>query len=873
MNFSAIPKTLSPHSLKQYQAVVAVTADGQVCKSLRIKGRTLRANTIVVAVCIAAFGEVTMAGTPPVPERAEASSQRVPLDISSQPIGDALNEFAHQAGLQVVFYTDIGRGLMAPAVTGAFTAKEALERLLAGTGLHYQFIGAGTVVIRDSKGERTSDVASASAGALRLAQAAVTTTSVRSSAEAPQIAAELPRQLTESGSQLEEIIVSAQKREERLIDVPISIVALSGQELERRKVTSLDDLSLFVPGLSIQSSGSFQRRIVLRGISNIFGSSSLIGLYLDEADVTSASPSAQLDLRTYDLDRIEVLRGPQGTLYGAGSAGGTIRFLTKDPVLDRFEMKADVAVLFTQDGGPGQRIEAVVNVPLKSNELGLRIAGTFDHEGGWIDQPLADVENYNGQNLTNVRVKALWQPVPQLAVNALALIHRNDAAPNVGEDADGNYVQGFNQTSTPSGEDDYDVLNLTLNYDASAFRVVSSTSYLQTDKEMRRFGGRFPLTPPPSAQFEYLYTLPVSSTYVLTEELRLSSVDAGPWQWTLGGFYRDARALSSNPGFYFGLPVPSGAPLPALIPGSQSDQSSRASAVFGDASYEMTDRITIGAGLRYFEDRQEFASGGVESLGPAQSGKFHALSPRLYAQFKVSRVLNTYLSAAEGFRSGGFNLLNQPSYDPEHVRTYELGAKMTVADGRVGANAALFYSDYTDYQIVGYVPSLALNITSNAGSARIAGVELDLSWQPGDQWYLGLSGNYLDTEFYEINVASSSYAVGDPVDLIPNYTVTGSVQRDFDLSGKRGFLRMDYDRRGRATYRNRSIGPWYFSESDVISMLNFNASLQWSESLSLGLFVRNMLNDRGLNDPVSIEGLGSRIRPRTLGIEFGVNFD
>src|SRR5690606_6476234 len=139
--------------------------------------------------------------------------------------------------------------------------------------------------------------------------------------------------------ELEEIVVTAQKREERLIDVPISIVAMGADELQKRKIFAIDDLSLAVPGLLVASSGGIQRRIMIRGVSNVFGSSSLIGLYLDEASVTS-TPDNQLDLPTYDLERVEVLRGPQGTLYGEGSAGGTIRFITRSPELNEFSMKA-----------------------------------------------------------------------------------------------------------------------------------------------------------------------------------------------------------------------------------------------------------------------------------------------------------------------------------------------------------------------------------------------------------------------------------------------------------------------------------------------------------------------------------------------------
>ena len=186
-------------------------------------------------------------------------------------------------------------------------------------------------------------------------------------------------------------------------------MALTAEDLANRNVVNLDDLPFFVPGLAVESNGA-QRRAVIRGISNTGGSNSpLIGLYLDEADVSSGVFS-QLDLNTYDLERVEVLRGPQGTLYGEGSAGGTIRFITKDPSLDHFAFASDVEALFTHKGSPSDRLTAALNIPVIDNVLGFRIAGAFDHNGGWIDQPAAGRKDINGGDSTDIRVKGLWTP-------------------------------------------------------------------------------------------------------------------------------------------------------------------------------------------------------------------------------------------------------------------------------------------------------------------------------------------------------------------------------------------------------------------------------------------------------------------------------
>jgi outer membrane receptor protein involved in Fe transport len=789
-----------------------------------------------------------------VPVHAEdAGAKTADFNIGELQLADALSQFGAQSGLQVVYQPDVASGLESKALSGRLTADAALKQLLAGTGLTWSYVNGDTVVLKRAEAKKESEP-------------------VRAEQE-EQSTANRPSQ--EPSEKLEEIVVTAQKRAERALDVPISIVAISAEELQKRKVTGVDDLAQAVPGLAIQSSGGDTRRIMLRGVSNLSGTSPLIGLYLDEASVTS-SPFTQLDLRTYDLERVEVLRGPQGTLYGEGSVGGTIRFITKDPVLNRFEMNADVAALFTEDGEPSQRVEGVINVPLIDNQLGIRIAGTFDHEGGWINQPDAGRKDFNGQNLAHVRAKGLWQPTSQFTVKGMFVIHRNDTNPGAGEDADGNYLQTFGLTTTPSVRDDYDIGNLTLSYDFPAFRALSTSSYIDQDKASRNLGSRYQYTPPGTPRFDFLFS-PQASNKIFNEEIRLTSVGQGAWQWNVGGFYRRSRFGFGSTANYFGFPGPPGTPLPDPYP-NLSDSLSKSWAAFADSSYKLSDRLIIGAGLRYFEDEQEFTT------TETQVGKFHTTNPRLYLQFKASDNFNTYASAAKGFRSGGFNSSSQqPPYSPEEVWTYELGVKAVLLSGRLRTDAAIFHSDYTEYQIYGLLPAesgVIDAITSNAGDARLEGMEWGLSWHAGNEWSFSFNGNYVKSKFTDINATSTAYIVGDRLDLTPKYGYNLSAEREFSWGNRPGFARLDYSQQGRSTYRNRNVlgptgepTPWYFSESDVINTLNFNAGVQYSDSLSLNLFAQNLLNDRGYTDPFSVEDYASRSRPRSFGVGFSVRFD
>jgi len=677
---------------------------------------------------------------------------------------------------------------------------------------------------------------------------------------------------------LERVVVTAQKRDEHPIDVPISLVVVTADELEKRKIVNIDDLPSAVPGLAIRSNGSYTRQIAIRGVANSAGNSNLIGVYLDEVPATSPLTNYQLDLRTYDLERVEVLRGPQGTLYGEGSVGGTVRFITHSPLLDRFEMKADVAALFTQDGAPSQRIESVVNIPVIDNKFGLRIAGTFDHEGGWIDQPAANRTDFNQQNLVDLRVKALWKPVPGFSAAGTILVHRDNQPPSNAEDANGNFTQVFQQLTTPDATDDYNLYDVTLTYDLPWARLLSSTSYVHQDKSLKNIGTTRQLAPPgsPVPLFNVLFPLAEFSGSSYSEELRLTSRDAAPVEWTAGAFFRNAEPRQSIPAAYIG---PAG-PLPLNpIPATFTDTQSKSWALFGDARYEVSDKLGVGAGLRYFQDEQK-------DLVSGRSAKFDSTSPRVYGQYQVADQFNTYASVAKGFRSGGFNGAGQPNYGPESAWTYELGLKGDFDRGQITSDFAIFQTDYNDFQISGAVlsPTSAtglLSITSNAGDVRIRGVEWALNWRPDRVWTLGFNATYLDAKFVTVatfpspttGLPTSPNIVGDRVQGIPEYQFTVSAQRDFSWDGRLGFVRVDYSQQGPMEYRVRSIGPWYVSYSDQINMLNANVGFQWRQGLSFNLFAQNLLNDRGYTGSNSIEGLAARARPRTVGASFGVSFN
>lgn len=777
--------------------------------------------------------------------------------ISAQPLGAALREFARQTDREILFSSDLVKGKMTRGVQGASSARAALVQLLAGTGLTSSTLPTGQILISIADGKEASAGAhpqDAPMGALNENPARQPT-----SAQSPLSAG------------LQEIVVTAQKYRQRALDVPISMTVIGGAELKRLQITNLEELQYFVPGMFVDNDGP-ALRITIGGISNVFGQAALVGTYLDEADVTSQGAFG-LDLNTYDLARVEVLKGPQGTLYGEGSLGGTIRYITHKPVLNEVQMGVDVTGLFDQYGAPESRVEAVVNAPIVEDVLGLRIAADLDQGGGWVDQPAAGRSNVNSRNLADARIEGRWQPRDDFTIDAMEVIHRETSGPHTLENPPGIYTQVFNLTSTPSLVDDYNISNVTARFSPGAVTVVDSASYFTHYNNERNFGGNLVLLPPPSPMFEDYWPSAPNIDESLSDELRLAGAGSGRWRWTIGGFFKRIDNYSPNFLFYFGLQGPPGTPLPA--PSSVFDDIySKSVSVFGDTSYRVLDDLVVGLGARYFKDDENAL---LLEDNAREKARFTSADPRLYIRYGISQNANVYASAAKGFRSGGFNGEGFPQYQPEHVWTYDLGAKMMLLDRRLTVNSDVFVSNYGAYQIVGVPPQPAIpqDVTHNAGDVRVKGIEGDIAWTPGGRWRLALSGDYVNGRFVAVAVEQPSYQVGDPVDDVPRYQLTTSAERAFQWLGRPGSVSVDYAQRARASFRNRYVlgstaspTPWYYGQSDYMYLLGFRAGIDWTSNLHLGFFVQNLLNDRGYTGSDSLEGYTPREQPRTFGVNF-----
>jgi iron complex outermembrane receptor protein len=749
-----------------------------------------------------------------------AWAQTKAFNVAAQPAVGGVADFASQADVQILMSADTAKGRRTGAVVGSMSVEAGLSRLLAGSGL---------------------SVASRQNGVITLGVAGF------QGAEAQG----------DEATAVEEIVVTAQKREERLVDVPMSIVALGGRELEKRNVNSLLDLTREAPGLTIQDQGVGQRRIFMRGVGNVFGTSALVGLYLDDASVSSIQ-DAEIDLRPYDLQRVEVLRGPQGTLYGEGSTAGTVRFITNSPNLDEIEGHAKYTGSFTEDGGMSNEFTGALSLPIVPGKFGIRLSGLLADTAGWIDQPAQNRKDINDQKVSDLRVIATVQPTEDLRFRFTGIRHRNDAgAADMVSNDQGTFAAVLGKTASPTSQDDYDFLNATVTWQLGGIQLLSSTTKLDVEKRNDAQSSTLLLSTPPFPLFE-IFGNRLRTGEVFSQEFRASGA-TDRLTWVAGAYYRDSTSIID-------IDLEAGFSPPGFIIQQRTEQGSEAWSAFGNVQYKLTDAWEIGAGLRYFRDRRTTADGVTN-----QSGDFESVSPRLVLKYSFDRSKNVYASVAKGFRSGGFNSLGQPDYGPEEAWTYELGAKANSDDGRTNAEIAVFHTDYKDVQVLNVDPmTLAQNLT-NAGEAKIDGVEISLARNFESGLELGLNANYTHSEFTNVN-PGSTHAVGDRLDFVPEYGVVAWAGYTFTLpGGLSAYGRVDYSLQGEANYRNRTIGDFFHSESDRIQLLNLSFETSVND-WRVELFGSNLLNDDGALDATAIEGYRSVHRPRTFGVSISRSF-
>jgi outer membrane receptor protein involved in Fe transport len=728
---------------------------------------------------------------------------------------------------------------------------------------------------------------------------------------------------SDSTADLGEIVVTAEKTSEPLSKTPLSISAVSAATLEEEHITDYEELSRAVPNLSYSSSGGpGQANIEIRGVASQAGSATT-GIYLDDVpiNILNIYTSGATEPRFFDVDRIEVLRGPQGTLYGASSMGGTIHFVSNTPDLHQFSGSVHSWISDTKAGSINSEADSSVNLPLVDGVAALRIGALLDHESGWIDRNAAGAivaTKINQVNTAVVRATLDWHAAEGLSIEPSVFIQRVRTG---GQDTFGLSLPDFESpTLLPEKEsDEVAITSLTVKYDLGWSDLTSVTGYFwrANDRkidgtyydsayiggylqELEGYGGDEISALAAPVQFN-------TNVNQINQEIRLASKPAGPddhWSWLGGLYYSRARTgLLDNeyiPGFnstfeslYHATPLAVlGAAFPSdLVYDAFTEFVNSQAALFGQATYQIVPGLKVTAGARYEKATEElsfnslgyFASGAPYS----NSAKGYKTTPKGVISYEIGRTM-IYASAAEGFRDGGINRpvpiplcsgdlatlgLTEapPSYKADSLWSYEVGAKSRPLADKLSVSGSLFDIRWNNIQTDIILPTCTFDIKDNIGSAENRGVEFEMTGRPTADLKLNVSGNFTDARI-TAPVTILGVERGDHVPGVPRYQFSTAIDYTHPLlENARG--RFDLN----AQWVGPSQGTIFHTDPDFSRPAYFvmggSAGLQW-QRFDLSLFVTNLLDQhKVLQRPnIALVEYGVTVRPRTIGLAGNYSF-
>lgn len=686
----------------------------------------------------------------------------------------------------------------------------------------------------------------------------------------------------------EEIIVTAQKIDQRIQDVPISIKAIDDRTLETVNADGLEDITRLVPSLTMTNISRGGNQVQIRGLGSNVASVGTVAIYNDgvisASRIQSSGTFAEQDSVIYDVERVEVLRGPQGTLYGEGSFGGVINIISKRPDNQDFQASFAASAFDVDEGSSDNTdLQGMINIPLIKDTLAVRAVGyRLDHDG-YIDAvnvspvffglPAELVsEDANTEEVTGGRILATLSLGEGFDATAIYKTEKTElgitstTSPHVIELANTVGGTSFRPEFTQAlfgpplaeiaigGETTVDEGVLELNFQTPLGRLTSVTGVGDVKQDNAN-------------------TLATDSES-WSEEIRLTSDNDGQLNWIVGGYYRDTERKI----VFGGLPF--------------ADDALTQWSVFGQAYWEFAPRLTATLGLRY-ESQDSDVTDQINGL-PTVSGDFDSEIPKLGIDFKVDEDTLLYASIAKGFRAGGANvdqsLGTDPDYvqafDPDEIWSYEAGVKTSFLDRRLTVNATVFYIDWSDIQIDRAIDALVPTpdttqfIVVNGEDAHSYGIEADIYYQPTPDWDIVLGGSLLEAQF-DGGTIDSDAAANVPIDGMtlpstPEYLLNASVERRFDFDSVDVFLRGDYSLRG-SSFGDvpNTPPPGGDLTSGTSRSLDLRAGVR-HRNWELQAFATNVTNELDSTFTFFDGGFGDFIvllRPRTIGLNLKVRTD
>ena len=812
---------------------------------------------------------------------AAAGDLRTPhsINIDETGLAQALMELSQQSDSVIVAPSDLVAGKSAPALHATLPTDRALKKLLEGSGLTWRVASDGSIAI--VRGNDTGSTTAAPAEARRTAPHAPATADAES-------------------DRLSEVVVTAGKRgdAERLQDVPVSITAIGQERIEQLGMDSFIDYAREVPGLGFQDLGAAGgrddirggRRLNLRGVESGFDGVPTVAFYLDEA------PIPVMDPKLFDIQRIEVLRGPQGTLYGANSMGGAIRIVMNQPIQNQFDYRGDATFKSTQFGDPSYETNGMINIPLLQDTLAVRAVGFYRNEGGVIDDylPATDTapahvqKNVDGEESWGARVALSWQPTDDIRVSP-SVFHQGTRVDGSGYwDAAFRDLTAYDHRVQDAQRNNFTLAALEASWKFDRLLVSSSTSYFWTDyntvEDVTK--GFFDVGQITADQTQL--SLVQTHGRRVSEELR-AAYTAERWNGVAGVFFlNERRHFNQN---YPNADGVSPDIEPELFAGTQSNTENQL-AVFAEGTYKLLPDLELTGGVRWFRGTQDqhvrFFSYGEPDIEDGNASE-SAVSPKVQVSYHFDPDKMAYVSATKGFRPGGPNgvvptagcaddlaehgLTAAPkSFGADQLWSYELGSKFAFADNRLTVDTSLYYINWTNVQQTVLLVNCGFTYLGNVGSARSQGFELELAAKPIEHLKLTATVGDTDSKFTRSN-ADIGVLAGDRLPLVPHWTAATSAQYSFDpWSGHPAYVLVDYQ------FQDKVINGYDTDDQKSYSLVNARAGLNLTPQLEMVLFVNNIADarpqlffynygDAGLLLPQQRQDILTG-RPRTVGITF-----
>jgi len=823
------------------------------------------------------------------------------VNVPSSNVAEALNSLAEQTEALFMFPYDIAESLPANPVTGQFSILESLERILKGSGLVVDLSDTGVVRIRLTDKASTDNKESKEMKSKKNILAAMIALVVGTSGVNTKVLA------NDGGSEartLEEVVVTATKRgASTLTDTPMAIQAISGDALTNAGIEEFGDYARRITGLSFEDNGPGDKKIILRGMNSTGAATT--ALYFDEMVITGGNGQdgggRQPDLKLVDMERIEVLKGPQGTLYGASSMSGTIRMITKKPNLEGLEVKAAIKAESTSGGDMLYGIDTIVNVPLSEQAAIRGVIYTRDG-GGYVDNLHFGEDNINSEEVAGGRLSFLWQ-TDTVTFNLMGLHQQLDSDgsswyfPFVGEN------QVSNHNRTPWSEE-IDALSASMEIGLNSGSVSLSASQIQREilflqPATRKFcflvtGSDGCKTQQESESLDAWRTALIQpqEKAITSFEARYSSDWESPFQMVAGVYYSEEKNDFRSTITRIDAQGINAQGVSSIILDRSTDSGSEQKAIFTEMSYDLTDRLTVLGGLRYFEIESEQVGqthtaffGGAGSGSPAVNADSDddGVTLKLNVAYDLSNDSLIYASYSEGFRTGGVNepdFANDPArpkgYESDSLESYEFGIKSTALEGRLNYEVAAYFMQWDDIQTRRILASS--QFLGNSGSADILGLEIGGQLLLGEAWTIGTGLTFTQAELSEDDDLSVSNRglEGDRIPYVPSFSgnIFAEYEWSLDFCDCDAVLHGDVSYVGESYSALNSTSPVYRKFGDY-TLANMRAVITVAEKYTYALYVNNLLDEHG-----RVTGYLDAARPdaivatapRSIGAEVLISF-